>query len=94
MWKRVRNFLLIIGGIFGFFFALSTLKKTGGGRVKKAIGKMEMAEEKMKKADAIDAEVKALQEKKGQIDRDTRAKIKEIRKMDDLKEISDAFNSL
>lgn len=94
MWKKVRNFLLIIGGIFGFIFAISALKGTGGKRVKNAIGKMEEAERKREKADAIDAEVRKLAEKKGQINAETKAKIKEIRKMDDLKEISNAFNKL
>lgn len=94
MWKLIRNFLLIIGGVFGFIFALSAIKGTGGKRIKNAIGKMEEAERKKEKADAIDTEVKKLAEKRGQINTDTKAKIKEIRKMDDLKEISDAFNEL
>lgn len=94
MWKRVRNFLLLAGGVFGFIFAISALKSTGGERVGNAMNKMKEAERKRDKADAIDTEVKKLAEKRGQISNETKAKIKEIRKMEDLKEISNAFNEL
>jgi uncharacterized coiled-coil DUF342 family protein len=92
--KKLRNFILIMGGIIGFLFALFSLRSTGGKRVKNAIGKMEKAEKLKEKADVIDVKVRELREKGKTINKDTREKIKEIRKMDDLREISDAFNKL
>lgn len=94
MWRKIRNFLLIIGGIASFFFAISAFKGTGGKRVRNAIDKMEKAEEKKEQAKIIDAKVNALQEKKGKINSETKAKIKKIRKMNNLEEISNAFNKL
>lgn len=89
----IKKIFIFLGGLFAF--ALAFLAMSGGkSHIKKADKAEAKAKELKKKAELIEYEIDELEKQKGEINRTTKAKIERIKKLDDLQEISDAFNKL
>jgi hypothetical protein len=86
MWKKIKGVLIFIGALAVLILGYMFLGK-GGGVVDKAKAARE-------KADLINDKIAALKAQKGALDEETKKKVDQIRQMDDLDEINDAFNKL
>ncbi len=86
MWKTIKGILIFIGTLAVLILGYLFLGKGGG-----VLDKAKTARDK---AALLDEKIADLKAKKGQLDEDTKKEVERIKQMDDLEEISDAFDKL